>query len=233
MRAFKAIMFKEFMQIKCRKKSLIISSVCNAIFIGFIGAIRLLSFRSNSTDTPGMIKNIIIYVSIMCTYMSLLSLLRFWQEKSNKTIEMLISAPINVIPVVFAKLLVPVLISFIIGLIDTSAMTAFTVILYGKIKANLLCVFAVQIMFAFLIGIPYSIINAYSMWCMNITYSKLIQGISTFAYVGVLMVMFISKNSDVFLLSKVILICAGALSLIAVCMLFKLDKEKIIIRLLE
>lgn len=233
MNAFKAIMWKEFMQIKQRKKAIITNSVFTAIFVLFLGAIRLLGFRSTGTDTPEIITNIVLYIAIVCTYMSLLSLIRFWQEKSNKTIEMLIVAPISVVPIVFAKFIVPVIISCIIGFMDTSAMIVVTVILYQEVKINLLYVFGIQLMFGLLIGIPYSIINAYSMWCMDITYSKLVQGISTFAYGGILIVMFVSNSSSVFFLPKVILLCFGTLSLIATYMLLRFDKEEIVIRFLE
>ena len=90
MREFKAIMWKELMQIQSRQKSVIVNSVCNLILIGMIGMMRLLSLRSSGQDTTGMVTNIVIYVPIMCSYMALLTLLRFWQEKSNKTIETLI-----------------------------------------------------------------------------------------------------------------------------------------------
>lgn len=233
MKAFKAIMWKEYMQIKQRRKAIMVNSASTAVFVCFLGAIRLLGFKSSGTDTPENITNVVLYVAIMCTYMALLSLIRFWQEKSNKTIEMLLAVPMNVVPVITAKLVVPVVIACIIGCIDTIVMSIVTVILYQSLQINLFYVIGIQLMFGILIGIPYSFINAYSMWCMDITYSKLVQGISTFAYGGIPIVMFTSKNNDLLLLPKMILLCFVILSLIAGYMLLRIDKEKIVIRFLE
>ncbi len=233
MRAFKAIMWKELMQIQSRQKSVIVNSVCNLILIGMIGMMRLLSLRSSGQDTTGMVTNIVIYVSIMCSYMALLTLLRFWQEKSNKTIETLISMPIGVESIVLAKTLIPVLLACVIGFIDTSVMFLAVWILYGNIKISLIYVIGVQIMFTILVGAPYSIINAYAMWCMDLTYSKMVQGGSSFAYIAVLGTMFINNNSDLFYLPRVIAIVSGVLMAIALVMLIKFDKEKIVLRFLD
>lgn len=233
MREFKAIMWKELMQIQSRQKSVIVNSVCNLILIGMIGMMRLLSLRSSGQDTTGMVTNIVIYVSIMCSYMALLTLLRFWQEKSNKTIETLISMPIGVESIVLAKTLIPVLLACVIGFIDTSVMFFSVWILYGNIKISLIYVIGVQIMFTILVGVPYSIINAYAMWCMDLTYSKMVQGGSSFAYIAVLGTMFINNNSDLFYLPRVIAIVSGVLMAIALVMLIKFDKEKIVLRFLD
>lgn len=233
MRVFKAIMWKELMQIRSRKKAVIVNSVCNLILIGMIGMMRLLSVRSSGQDTTGMVTNIVIYVSIMCSYMALLALLRFWQEKNNKTIETLISMPIGVEYIVLAKTLIPVFLACVLGFIDTAAMFLSVWILYGYIKISFVYVIGVQIMFTVLVGIPYSIINAYSMWCMDLTYSKLVQGGSSFAYIAVLGTMFINNNSDLLYLPKVIAIVAGVLIAIALVMFFKFDKEKIVLRFLD
>lgn len=233
MREFKAIMWKELMQIQSRQKSVIVNSVCNLILIGMIGMMRLLSLRSSGQDTTGMVTNIVIYVSIMCSYMALLTFLRFWQEKSNKTIETLISMPIGVESIVLAKTLIPVLLACVIGFIDTSVMFLSVWILYGNIKISLIYVIGVQIMFTILVGVPYSIINAYAMWCMDLTYSKMVQGGSSFAYIAVLGTMFINNNSDLFYLPRVIAIVSGVLMAIALVMLIKFDKEKIVLRFLD
>ena len=88
-------------------------------------------------------------------------------------------------------------------------------------------------MFTILVGIPYSIINAYAMWCMDLTYSKMVQGGSSFAYIAVLGTMFINNNSDIFYLPKVIAIVSSVLMVIALVMLIKFDKEKIVLRFLD
>ena len=233
MKVFKAIMWKELMQIRSRKRAIVVNSVCNLILIGMIGMIRLFGVRSSGEDTTGMVTNIVIYVSTMCSYMALLALLRFWQEKSNKTIETLISMPIGIEYIVFAKTLVPVLLACAIGFIDTFVIFLSVWMLYGYIKISFFYVVGIQIMFLILVGIPYCIINAYSMWCMDLTYSKLIQGISSFAYIVVLGTMFINNNSEIMYLPQMIVVVAGVLILIATVMLFKFDKEKIVLRFLD
>jgi hypothetical protein len=84
----KAIIWKESVIIGRRLKSLMISSIFTLVFLMSVGYIRsLLSIQSMPDSKGEIIENMILYICITSGYMMLMSLLRFWQEKSQKTIE--------------------------------------------------------------------------------------------------------------------------------------------------
>lgn len=233
MKAFKALLWKECKQIFARKKQVLANSIGNCIFIGMFGVIKILGLRSNGIDTKDAVTRIVIYVSVMCSYMALLALLRFWQEKSNKTVETLIAMPISISTIVIAKTLVPVFGACLIGAVDTIILTLLMFALYGEMVVSFGCVLLTQLIFTLLIGMPYGITNAYSMWCMNIVYSKFLQGISTFGYVGVLAYMYASDTTSPSTLIKFIVCCGIGLSVVALSLLPRFNKERIVINLLD
>lgn len=233
MKPFKAVCWKEWKQICARKKQVLVNSMGNFIFIGMIGVIKILGLRSSGTDTKDAVTRLVIYVSIMCSYMALLALLRFWQEKSNKTIETLIAMPIGTSMIVIAKTLVPVMGACVIGAIDTTILTLVLFGLYGEMMVSYGYVLLIQLLFTLLIGMPYGIINAYSMWCMDIAFSKFLQGISTYAYGGILAYMFMSEAASPAALIQVIVCCGVVLSIVAFSLLPRFNKEKIVVRLLD
>ena len=231
-RAIIAILWKEYRQIAARKRAVIINAVCMYMFTIVIAITRLLSLRANGEDSLNMITCVVIYVSVTGVYMALLSMLRFWQEKSNRTIETLLCLPTSVFYIVLAKTIVPVLISAFIGIFNSVITLSIISVLYGKIMI-LIPGLLLPVFFAIAIGIPYSVINAYSMWCMNLTYSKLMQGISSFAYVALLAILFTNLNTEWFAILRIILFGAAFLWSITLFLAFRFNTERIILKLLD
>ncbi|MEN8435942.1 hypothetical protein NX821_003202 (plasmid) [Clostridium septicum] len=230
--SIKAVIWKELRSAQHRKKQIFINTICIFIFITIIAVIRLLNLKSTTEITDTMATNMVIYIAVTGNYMSLLAVLRFWQEKSNKTIETLLSLPSGVISIMLAKSVVPIILGIFIGLLDSILAVIVMSILYNKLILSL-GMFLVPVIFGICIGIPYCFINGYSMWCMSITYSKLMQGASSIAYVALITVMVTNYNISYINFLKVILLCSGILFIFSLYLTSHIDKEKIVLNLLD
>ncbi|SFU59901.1 hypothetical protein SAMN04487886_107014 [Clostridium sp. DSM 8431] len=228
----KAIIWKEYKSASHRKKQIIINSICIFIFMTIISSGRLLNVKMTTENSEEIAKNMIIYVAVTGTYMGLLAVLRFWQEKSNHTIESLLSLPCGPITVILSKIIVPVVISIMIGLLDSILSVIVVSILYKKIIISI-GVFVIPVIFGVAVGIPYCFINGYSMWCVSITYSKLVQGVSSLAYVAFIAVMFSNSSMLWTEILNVIFIGAVGLTVIALYLALKVKKENIVLNLLD
>ena len=109
-----AIIWKELKSAKHRRKQIIVNSCSIFVFITIVAVARLLGIKTTVGITDTMAINMVIYISVTGTYMGLLALLRFWQEKSNRTIETLLSLPIGTITIMLSKSVVPILLGIII-----------------------------------------------------------------------------------------------------------------------
>lgn len=228
----KAIIWKEIKSAKHRRKQIIVNSCSTFVFITMIAVIRLLGLKTTIDITDTMAINMVIYISVTGTYMGLLALLRFWQEKSNRTIDTLLSLPVGVITIMLSKCVVPILLGIIIGLLDSVAAAVIMSILYNKLILSV-SMFLVPVVFGICIGIPYSFINGYSMWCVSLTYSKLMQGVSSIAYVALIAVMLTNYNNQWITILKIICECAGILFILAIYFAYRVNKEKIVLNLLD
>ena len=214
-----AIIWKELKSAKHRRKQIIVNSCSIFVFITIVAVARLLGIKTTVGITDTMAINMVIYISVTGTYMGLLALLRFWQEKSNRTIETLLSLPIGTITIMLSKSVVPILLGIIIGLIDAVAAAVIMSILYNKLILSV-AMFLAPVIFGIFVGIPYCFINGYSMWCVSLTYSKLMQGISSIAYVALITVMFTNYNVHYMTILKVVMGGAGILFLLAISATF-------------
>lgn len=232
MNSIKAIIWKEMKAAQHRKKQIIVNSVCIFIFITLVAVVKLLSLKTTTNITDIMAVNMVIYIAVTGTYMGLLALLRFWQEKSNRTIETLLSLPFGVISIMIAKSVVPIILGTCIGLLDAFVATIVMSVLYNKLILSV-AMFLVPIVFGIFVGIPYCFINAYSMWCASITYSKLMQGVSSIAYVVLIAVIFINYNISWITILEIICGCAGILFILSLYFMYHVNKEKIVLNLLD
>lgn len=110
-----AILWKEFKSIKDNFISKLIPQIGMSIIltIMFVVKIKLLNTNINATTA----KNFLMYMLIVVGYISFISNLKFWQEKSFKTIESLLATPIPIKLIILGKVLAPTIISIIIILI--------------------------------------------------------------------------------------------------------------------
>ena len=107
MSTVKAIVWKEYAILCTNKKGLFLMMLGYIAFIGiFIWAkISTKGFQIEEFESN------INYASLTVSYMIFISSLKFWQEKSMQTLEVLFMLPTSIIGIIMAKTIVPICIS--------------------------------------------------------------------------------------------------------------------------
>lgn len=219
-----AIMWKEFKTIKYNFMTKLISQLGISVFATIIFIAKII--MHDATDNTDISKNFLIYILVIIGYVSFISNLRFWQEKSLKTIESLLATPISIKLIIFSKVLAPTLLSSLMILIHYFIYGLFLLIFF---KVNLFSIYTLAVPFfiSFAFNILYGIINGYGMWCANLTIAKFLQLLSVGIYLTSIFSIF-TISSEISILSgsiKYVLIIIAILS--EYCLLFT-TKEKAI-----
>lgn len=179
MSAIKAIVWKEYAILCTNKKGLFLMMLGYIAFIGiFIWAkISTKGFQIEEFESN------INYATLTVSYMIFISSLKFWQEKSMQTLEVLFMLPTSIIGIIMAKTIVPICISQISVVSFYFIANGVCMIITGQGCGS--TVMLLQIVFiSTLFEILYSIINCYAMWCASLTYAKFIQMVSVILYLG-------------------------------------------------
>ncbi|MBV4431674.1 hypothetical protein KM803_10060 [Clostridium tyrobutyricum] len=187
-----ALLWKEFKLIKQNVVSKFISQLSINIILIAILILRVkISKLPMNIDT---IINITTYVLIITGYISFISNLKFWQEKSFKTIESLLATPIPIYIVVISKILAPIIFSIIVILINYSIYEVFFALFF---KYNIFRISSLLIAIALssFFDYCYGIITAYSMWCASIGVAKILQYLSIGIYLSsIFSIFFVPSN---------------------------------------
>lgn len=179
MSAVKAIVWKEYAILCANKKGLLLMLVGYITFIGiFIWAkISTKGFYIEEFESS------INYATLTISYMIFISSLKFWQEKSMQTLEVLFMLPTSIMGIIMAKTIVPICISQISVVSFYLIANVFCIMVTEQTCGSM--VILLQIIFiSALFEILYSIINCYAMWCASLTYAKFIQMLSVILYLG-------------------------------------------------
>jgi|GEM_PF-2373609 len=225
-----AVIWKEYSILNHRLKSIVISTAFTLMFLVSVGCIRIF-FSIKTTDNPKLIiENMMLYIAITSGYMLLVSLLRFWQEKSQKTIETLLSLPTNIQSILVSKCIVPIFFCLLFTVVELIIVHIIFILIFDiaflSIKA-----FVCNIIVILILDLPFAIVNGFTMWCMNITYSKMMQVFCSLFYVGLLFMFITFANLQFYSILRVILICGAVLWCIATLCLCLMKKEKVVLNL--
>ena len=224
-----SILWKEFKNIKRNMKIQMISYT--GITVLFCIILFAKSLLLGKEINPTIINNFIQYSLIIIGYMSFLSNIKFWQEKSLKTLESLFATPIPLKILILGKVLAPTIFSVIcIGIyyIIFGLLMAFILAINSFNILNLLFPLIISILFNILFGI----INAYGMWCASAALAKLLQLISLGLYLlSIIPVFMITAKNNIsdFNFAYFFII----LSILSIYCLVRCNKEKAITTLYE
>lgn len=190
-----AILWKEFKSIKDTFISKLIPQIGMSIIltIMFVVKIKLLNTNINATTA----KNFLMYMLIVVGYISFISNLKFWQEKSFKTIESLLATPIPIKLIILGKVLAPTIISIIIILIHY-ILYSIGFYIFLKINTFSFSVFLIPILFSITFCFCYGFINGYCMWCGSISMAKILQFFSIAIYLtSIFSILTINSNTEI------------------------------------
>lgn len=233
--AIKAIAYKEKISVKKSIKSLLIINVV------FICILLATSIKKSSgfldegvTDVSNLLVGSTGYVSIFLSFVTFISTLKFWQEKSMDAIDSLFSLPVSIRKILVGK----VAFSMLIGVIGFAVAFITSIIVYAvKFKVFAFSPVAALLMLAIslLLNFSYGIINGFCMWQLSIGKAKIIQGLTYVIFLGGIIGLNgcitadgINMNVVYALIAAVILLAAGA-----VYSLILANKEKIILNHIE
>ena len=182
---FVAVMWKEFRSMRYRIKGLLFSIGVSLLLFFFASIMKIYTMKGVFSNNVIAAQQISIYVSGIIGYMALIYTLRFWEEKSMKTIDTLFSTPLSIRLIMLAKVMASLVFS---ELAVICAFIFYSIVFKIVYSVNILSLGTIIITLAIpiLFNIPFGLINGYTMWCLSVGAAKLIQMISIGIFFGAL-----------------------------------------------
>ena len=183
LKGINAIIWKEFRSIKNKYKGLMFSLSISSLMFFTVTLIRIFTLKNSLRSDIFASQQISIYVSGLISYMALIYTLRFWEEKSTRTIDSLFATPLSVRQIMVGKVLASV--AFSIG-VSLTSLLLFSLFFALFSSTNILSIqtILITISIPILFNIPYGIVNGYTMWCLKTGMAKIVQLISFGIFFG-------------------------------------------------
>lgn len=230
-----AIIYKEFLSIKNSIKGLIFNLIVlyTILMISVLTKSKSLLNSTNELNSY-VLNNFSIYILIFLGFLATTYTLKFWQEKSNKTLEVLLSTPISARIALFSKVLASEIFSILVIIIGNLFTQIFFYFKFGKITFSITSLLIV-IMISALLNISYGIINGYCMWCASTSIAKISQLATYVIMIGGITGIItginqsgFSKNTIITLISSIVILSIGS-----VYCLILTNKEKIVLHQID
>jgi len=225
----KAIVWKEYMSLRHRAKKLVFSVLFAVLYLVVFGIIKVIQIQ-NTPQMQSIIENIILYVCVTTGYLILISLLRFSQEKTQKTLESLLCLPVNPTIILLSKCFAAVLLCVMISFFESIILHIIFILLSGAIFVSLKIIVC-NLFICALLYLTFSIINGYITWCMNATYVKLMSYITALTFIGLVSSFLYIISFPFYMIFLTFLGIGIILLILAIFFLRKVDKEKIVLNL--
>lgn len=226
LRPYRAIFFKEWVAFRRRWKSATFTWIVFVVILGGGALARL------STTPPSQVlawHAQVAYTAALVSAATTLSTLRFWQEKSGKTLDTLLALPFSLRSTFLAKASFPAGLGVAAGLLAALMINMTLIIfLHGPLVSPLLLLAFTTALCV--VNSALGIINGYAMWAMSESAAKIVQimtmglFVAAFASIAVF-------DPKTFGLSAMLGsgIVGGLLVLVALVLLVRIRPEQIVL----
>lgn len=225
---FLAMVWRDYKSFVRNRRQFLLYIILSLSLMLIMVVFLLRSSSQNVEQGTAWINRLSLLAGVNGGYLALLIMLRFWQVKVQGTLISLAILPSSFRLILLAKCITPVLVSVATAVLYFISIHAIAYFLTDLFVLNLITLFHLVIV-VFVVGLSFAIINGYSMWCLNVVYSKIMQICSSLLYAGIFGFVLAGGTIPV----AIILLCCALFLGLATISFFSTSKEKVMKHLYE